>query len=349
MKWFATFSTAFFMFTTVSAGSPSHLINFEEHAQDFVLETKQIRIPGYPTAFNPSLLRLYDSILMSFRVRDPITLLTHQIGFVWLDDDFNVVSQPQLLDTSFYNPYHNKRLQDPRLIVCNGKIYMIYNNVIGPLPLEIRRMIVAELHFLHGKLHIHNETILTDFEGEGRQPREKNWVPFVYQGTLLLADTLVPHRVLYPVLGTNKCITIATTQGDIQWDWGQIRGGTQALKIDEDYLGFFHSSKDLYSAHSPNAKIAHYFIGAYTFSGQPPFSITRVSPEPIVAPDFYHSPEYKTWKPLKVVFPGGFINDENFIWIAYGKQDHEIWIVKLDKKGLYDSLIPVQTVRENAE
>lgn len=344
MNWFAVCSTLFFTCGSLAGTQHPPLVNFEEGAQDFVLETKQIQIPGYPTAFNPSIIRLYDSILMSFRVRDPITLSTHQIGFVWLDKDFNVASKPQLLDTSFYNPYLVKRLQDPRLIVVHGKIYMIYNNVIGPLSLEIRRMMVAELHLLHGKFHVHSETVLTDFEGEGRYPREKNWVPFVYEDSLLLGYTIVPHKVFLPLLGSNKCETISTSKGNIQWEWGDLRGGTQAHLVDDQYLGFYHSSKDLYSAHSPDAKIAHYFIGAYTFSSQPPFEITRVSPEPIVAPDFYHGPEYKTWKPLKVVFPGGFIFDENNIWIAYGKQDHEIWIVKLDKKGLYDSLIPVETV-----
>lgn len=87
-------------------------------------------------------------------------------------------------------------------------------------------------------------------------------------------------------------------------------------------------------------------MGAYTFKAEPPFDITGISPEPIIGKDFYHGPEYKTWKPLLVVFPGGFVYDNDNIWVCYGKQDHEIWIVKLDRKGLFNSLTPVETIPE---
>jgi predicted GH43/DUF377 family glycosyl hydrolase len=79
-------------------------------------------------------------------------------------------------------------------------------------------------------------------------------------------------------------------------------------------------------------------MGAYTFSKEPPFTIEQISQEPIVARGFYEGEEYRTWRPLRVVFPGGFLADEKFIWVAYGRQDHEVWLVKLDKQGLLDSL-----------
>ena len=85
--------------------------------------------------------------------------------------------------------------------------------------------------------------------------------------------------------------------------------------------------------------MVHYFMGAYTFSPDPPFSITSMSPEPIVGEDFYVGPSYKTWKPMRVVFPGGFIAAEKYIFVVYGKQDHEMWVVKLDKEKLLRSLI----------
>jgi hypothetical protein len=82
-------------------------------------------------------------------------------------------------------------------------------------------------------------------------------------------------------------------------------------------------------------------MGAYTFSCKPPFDILSMSPQPIVAEDFYRSPAYKTWKPLKVVFPGGICADKDFIFVAFGKQDHEAWIVKMDKDKLLKSLVVV--------
>ena len=31
--------------------------------------------------------------------------------------------------------------------------------------------------------------------------------------------------------------------------------------------------------------------------------------------------------------------DEEHVWIVYGRQDHELWVAKLDKKGLLESLV----------
>ena len=84
----------------------------------------------------------------------------------------------------------------------------------------------------------------------------------------------------------------------------------------------------------------HYFRGAYTFSRHPPFEGTAVSPQPIVGKGFYHGPIYERyWGSVRVVFPCGFIYDENYLWVSYGRQDHELWIAKLDKKKLLESLV----------
>ena len=48
--------------------------------QDFVLEMKQIAIPGYSCAFNPSIIRWQGSPLLSFRIRDEKTQQTNQMG-----------------------------------------------------------------------------------------------------------------------------------------------------------------------------------------------------------------------------------------------------------------------------
>lgn len=86
----------------------------------------------------------------------------------------------------------------------------------------------------------------------------------------------------------------------------------------------------------------HYFMGAYTFAAQPPFELKRISPAPVIGKNFYNGPKYKTWKPLIVVFPGGIVEEKDHFLVAYGRQDHEIWITKIDKTGLLDSLICVQ-------
>ena len=46
---------------------------------------------------------------------------------------------------------------------------------------------------------------------------------------------------------------------------------------------------------------------------------------------------------MRCVFPAGILIDNDFIWISYGRQDHEIWIAKLDKKALIESLTPLSS------
>src|SRR5690606_8028108 len=72
-------------------------INLEERSQDFVLETKRIHIPGYPDAFNPSIVKWLGKNLLSFRFRDKETGNADPLGLVWLDSDFEVKGKPQVL------------------------------------------------------------------------------------------------------------------------------------------------------------------------------------------------------------------------------------------------------------
>jgi hypothetical protein len=81
-------------------------------------------------------------------------------------------------------------------------------------------------------------------------------------------------------------------------------------------------------------------MGAYSFEKHPPFAITAIRQTPIIGNNFYHGPEYKMTKPCCVVFPCGLVLDDHYVWVVFGRQDHEIWMAKLDKKGLYDSMIP---------
>lgn len=100
------------------------------------------------------------------------------------------------------------------------------------------------------------------------------------------------------------CETIASTQGNIDWDWGILRGGSPALEVDGQYLAFFHSPKEMVTANSRGEKSLHYFMGAYTFSLEPPFAIEKMSLEPIIAKGFYKHTGFKPyWHPVRAIFP----------------------------------------------
>lgn len=322
----------------------AELLNLEAHPQDFILETKEIIIPGFPGAFNASVVRWQGSLLLCFRVRRN-TVSTFEMGLVWLDENFNPISRPCVLDIRNDNPDCKSQKQDPRLIVYHEKLYILYSDFIKLGNMITRRMFISKLHQENDCFFIDSPVCIHPFEGWSSR-WEKNWTPFVHQDDLLLAYGLLPHRIFQPSLTSGTCTTHSSTQSLINWTWGELRGGTPALKDGDEYIAFFHSSIHLATVHSQGKKIAHYLMGAYTFSAQPPFEITRISPTPIVGKKFYsESPHYATWKPLHVVFPMGCIMDENYIWVTYGKQDFEIWVARMDKKLLKNSLVPCPTIK----
>lgn len=321
-------------------------INLQDYVQDFIVRTKRIYIPEYPDAFNPSILKVQNKFLLAFRTRNNTTQSLY-VGFVWLDDRFHPISKPSLLKTRNANVV----LQDPRLIMLNNEIYLIYNDLVTFTRFQSRRMFVAKLeinndqfvlkepHFLKGPWdNIHSE----QFDYGKSKVRQKNWVPFLYKNRLHFSYTLSPHKVI-PYDESGEFDILYSTQTPAYWPLGQLRGGTPAIKMGDRYISFFHSCKIIATHNSDGEKMRHYFMGAYTFKAEPPFEITHISPEPIVGRGFYDGRmDYKTWTSLRVIFPMGCIVGKKFIWVSYGRQDFESWIVQINKKKLLRSLVPVK-------
>lgn len=320
------------------------LIDLEERPHEYILETKKIEIPGYPDAFNPSICRWEGRLLLSFRfipnAKDPFT---SYLGVVWLDENLDPDGPAQVLNTREpFDPVPS-RAEDGRIIKVADRYYFIYSDNIEPVISKGGfRLFLSEICLLNGQFFLKDIECISKFPGEDRKVREKNWTPFDYNGTLLLTYSQVPHLIFCPLFGMGECMTIASTPTDVDWKWGIIRGGTTAMPVDGEYLSFFHSFIKMASLHSDGKEMPHYFMGAYTFSLEPPFPITRITPEPIVWKNFYRGPIHnRYWGSVRVVFPCGFIYDDQYIWVSYGRQDHELWIAKLDREGFFQSLIPV--------
>jgi predicted GH43/DUF377 family glycosyl hydrolase len=333
--------------------------DLEEFVQDFVIQTKKITIPEYPHAFNASIAKWKGRWLMSFRCmkdnKKTFQLSSvgesageSDLGLIWLDDEFNPVGNPQFVTLDHPAKKRPHLLtEDARLIVKDEILYVIYSaNKENDLTNGSFRVYVAKLDNINEFLYVAHNECLSNFEGAHPNKREKNWVPFIYENELLLAHHLFPHKIFQPLLdGSGDCKMVSNTFPSFIWEWGELRGGTPAIKINEEYyLSFFHSSIPLKTIHSDSQLIPHYFMGAYLFSATPPFTIKYISPEPIIGPNFYHGPIYEPhWHPVRVIFPCGLVVDKNEILIMYGRQDHEIWITRIDKQQLLEGLIHVST------
>lgn len=305
--------------------------------QGLVISTKKIELEDFPEAFNPSLIKIESGFLLTFRYcLTPHFPWISYIGIVKLDDDLNVVSTPQLLNTRREDSFNPSQAEDARIFTFNKKNYLIYNDNpdVNLISSQRRDMYLAELQWTDDEFTLSTPLKLTHETKYETVMWQKNWVPFEYKNQLLMSYSLSSHEVLKTDLISGVSKSISNKRSGITWDKGFLRGGTPALLVDGSYLAFFHSSIATTSNSSNGKLMHHYFMGAYTFSSSPPFQIQKISPSPIIADGFYTESSYEK----RVIFPGGFAIVKNKFYIAYGKDDSEIWIAIMDKKKLMKSL-----------
>lgn len=317
-------------------------IDLEQRLSKFVLEVKKIDVPGYPHAFNPSIIRWKGKLLLSFRyLPDLKNKFLSCIGLMFVDENFKAISEPFILPLKLFSGSSPSRAEDGRLLYVGDKLMLVYSDCKDvKVSKGGFRVYITELVHNGKQFDIVREICLDDYPHSDPNRREKNWVPFDYNGDLMLSYSITPHTVFYNDGKSGRCDYISSSDKSVDWSWGELRGGTPGLLIDDNrYLSFFHSWIDMPSIHSQGKISSHYFMGAYTYAADPPFDVLECSKEPIVGKNFYHGASYTPyWKPVVAIFPCGFVMNKKHIWVVYGRQDHEMWVVKMLKKPLMDSL-----------
>ncbi|MBA3602216.1 MAG: hypothetical protein H0W50_00890 [Parachlamydiaceae bacterium] len=335
-----TFFLAFLIFTASISFS---LEGKEKLKSDMVIATTQIKLKEFPYIWNPSLLKTKEGFLLSFRY----CLAPHKpwisyIGVVMLNEALEVISKPQLLNSRRRGDKTPSQAEDARLFVSNDTIYVLYNDnmeVENPSTSHRRDMYLAKLSFRKSKFHMSKPIKLYHPREYNTRRVQKNWVPFDWRGSMMLGYLINPHEIIHPDFITGECSTIAETPYISTWNWGERRGGTPAIEVDGNYLAFFHSMNVTDSEASRGVHMYHYYMGAYTFSLDPPFYVKAMSHSPIMADGFYTRSSYDK----RVIFPGGFAVVGSTIYLAYGKDDNEAWIAIIDKKKLLESLKEVKS------
>jgi hypothetical protein len=193
---------------------------------------------------------------------------------------------------------------------------------------------------------------------------QKNWTPLV--GNLptnffhYLGNVIHPHRVVELSRGWKYHKRIAKSIAETwpvnstindYWPYGTIRGGTPALLDKENnvFLSFFHSST--VPERTGENILKTYVVGAFLFCNRhPEYKLLKMSRFPIAHPAMYTG----KWPDLPfavhhmdyIIFPMSFIvsKDHRKIYLTYGRQDTEGWILTLDYQGLMASM---RTVNEN--
>ena len=275
----------------------------------------------------------------------------------------------------------NQMREDPRLLAMrDGSLVITYTSKESLFEPPKQCFIVGKKNPLTGKLEL-NDTIL--LEAKNSKITQKNWIPFEYNERLLFIQSIEPLHVVEHIahdpvtrraqlrsvvkVGSNKhsdngLVHFNNYSSDVSqrralyhhqhtplssiWsaDYGlPIRGGTPAILIRGVYLAFFHTV----SKFQLPIDLRTYFMGAITFCPRPPFNVHMISRHPIVNESMYQGKWTDSPKIDYVMFPIGIMRDEenenDFVWMSFGHQDIEGWVVQFELDGLFRSMEPVSS------
>lgn len=168
---------------------------------------------------------------------------------------------------------------------------------------------------------------------------EKNWLWFWHGGELHMIYQTRPHIVTRWDNSVGIVEQWETPYGHPNWQHGHPRGGSAPVRVGDEYFCFFHSSMPWREAKR------RYFMGCYAFEAKPPFRITRMTTEPLLAGSLRDP--WAEGKPL-VVFPCSAILDEPSPppreYIA-GRVLDAIWTVSLGVNDLVSAYVRIPHAR----
>ncbi|MCB1148822.1 MAG: hypothetical protein KDK48_01540 [Chlamydiia bacterium] len=311
--------------------------------EGLVEEVIPVRVPGINNAYNPGIVPYKDHYLMAFRFDYPTNFSLERlkkkkspyIGLVELDNRFQAIGKPQLLNTRPNHPDLLQQAEDPRLVAVGDKIYIFFNDSPSGSRYGQRIMYFAEVTQDQG--HLTLGPILPINPPHISSTCEKNWMPFAYKNGLYVVYSMDPHVVLKLNPRDGSVKELHSTEMHHDWRHGELRGGTQALLSDDLYLTFFHSSLWTKPTFWKNQTMRFYFLGAYAFEPKPPFRVKSYTPGPISHPDFY-TPQNRR----RVIFPSGIVENNGKLYVAYGENDNTIKVAVIDRKSLLDKMVPVK-------
>lgn len=167
--------------------------------------------------------------------------------------------------------------------------------------------------------------------GNHREPskatkHEKNWVWFEYGIRQHFVYSINPHEVVgSPMLEAIKHV-------DLPWKHGILRGGTPPILVGDEYISFFHSATEW---RKPKRR---YHMGAYAFKSEPPFPITRITPEPLLSGSVE---DFRAFGGPLVIFPNGALKEAGHWLVVFGVNDEGCGWIRIPCGDLNQKMVNV--------
>lgn len=245
-----------------------------------------------PGAFNAGMTRYRDGYLAVYRPNE------YKLTACFLDKQFQPSRFRSIVDAS----------SDPRLTwTPDGNLLMSFSS-FGSEDIEhiVATTIIENDKFVARPVQRVSPPELTI--------RQKNWLPFVFDGKVYFVASICPH-VVYEWTGQEA---IKQYETDWQSPWfykSQLRGNTNIVRLDDgSFLGTFHTATML-------SGCAFYDNGCYQFEGRPPFRVLRCSDRTYLRAEDGIEPPFRKSGFIRCTFPVGMVREGERLLISYGDSD----------------------------
>ena len=187
--------------------------------------------------------------------------------------------------------------EDPRLFVYQNQLHVSLTGVVG------RDNRLSHTNVLYVRLN-DDLTVARVFSPryKERAPSEKNWAFFEHDGRLHCVYSILPHRVLE--LDGERVRTVYETQEQFTWLGGEPRGGAPPVRVGNEWWHFCHDRVEA-------GGLRMYRTLLYAFDAEPPFTIRRYVPRPLMAADPTNKPSDQY---AAVVWTAGAVQ-QNDTWL----------------------------------
>lgn len=222
----------------------------------------------------------------------------------------------------FPNAKHDEHFEDPRVVMINGKAWVAACNflwhgdgnwsgahqTLGVFSCEPDNEASDWKCVQRYAPEIGGNEVQVDKTGARN---EKNWLWWMQGEKLTVLYYSNPWRIAQFGKGWDDVTPHEIDPGPT-WAYGDIRGGTPPVLVDDLYWTFFHSSLPWVS------RFRRYYMGAIAFDKDPPFTPRYITPEPLLT-----GSQLDPWAPKKplVVFPCGALLRKGEWLITYGVND----------------------------
>lgn len=235
-------------------------------------------------------------------------------------------------------PYIRENWEDPRAAPApDGRLFLSWTNFRWN----------SFAHQCLGEVtpHLHVAKVIHPIYGSNgpgllnNKGHEKNWLWFWHGGRLHMLYSALPHVVLRVEQLPGKFVEHVSP--GLSWPFGQVRGGTPPVLVDNLYWTFFHSSLDLQRHHwtgEGRPPRRQYFMGAYAFEAREPFRVVRYTPQPLLRGSAVDPRNQGA--PL-VAFPGGSIYQDGGWLVVYGVNDCRAGWIRIPHQDLEKLTIPL--------